>query len=649
MTRRAPNFVYPLSLFLASLALRLAWLRLAAGDPYFSTLVIDAESYHKKALEVLSGHFIGPRAFYQDALYPYILALAYHLFGTGIATARVLNALLSAGTTAAIYGIGKDLGGRRAGVVAALFHLSCGLFLFYDAILGKEPLAVLLTSAALLAALRAAGRPSRLRFLGAGALLGLAALTRANLLLFVPVFCGWALLALERPRGLRAVFAALYAAGFLAAVFPATLHNYLAEGDFVLLTSQGGQNFYYGNGPEAAGTFQDPARVRLIPEHEEEDFRREAQRLSGREEMNSGEVSRFWLGRGLDWVLSHPAATLALAARKTAMFFSALEIPDNYSFAFAETRAPLLRFLFTSSGLLLILGIPGLALLFPGRRRFLVPVLFFVTYAASVIAFHVASRYRLPVLPLLCASSAVLLTEGASLARARNLRRLAPPLAALVLASCAVLYPYSFVPADESKTFDQPYNALGTAAAERGDQAGAIAWYEKALAINPNNAAVLLNRGESLRKLGRADEAEASYREAVRLSPDLSDARYDLGMLLATNGRAEAALSVFDEALARNGRDPLAHAGRGYALILLSRLAEARDALARAVSLDPSLASAHYNLACVLARTGRSSEAWTELAAAARLDPALPEKAAHDPDLAPLGPPDAILSRLAGG
>ena len=632
--RLPPHLSYPFILFCASLALRLIYLFILRNDDYFSTLVIDSEAYHEKALEIMGGKLIASRAFYQDGLYPYILALLYSVFGQSILTARLFNVILSSVSTVLIYGIGRELGGRRAGIAAALLHILCGLFLFYDGILGKEPLGILLVSAALYAALAAGKSPSARGALLAGLCLGLAALTRANLLLFLPVFCAWLVFASKGPVTRRLIPAVFYAAGFFAAVSPASIHNYLAEGDFVLLTSQGGQNFYYGNGPESKGAFENPENVRLVPEFEEEDFRRQALALSGRVSMKSSEVSRFYLRRGLDYVIDHPGDTSRLLLRKAAMFFSALEIADNYSFDFARHRFPVLRALFLGSGLLLCLGLAGFVMLWPDRRKFFVPALFFAVYAGSVIAFHVASRYRLPILPLMCATGGVFLAGLPDALRHRRHLLLGASCAVFAVIAIAVYWPYPFVPRNIESTFDVPYNALGTGAAKRGNHDEALSLYGKALEINPNNAVALYNRAESLRSLGRLTEALADLRRALSLDPSLTLARCNLGMLLVTMNEPESALAVFDEALARNPMDGEAYAGRGLALAALARLSEAESDLGRALALGAEPAPVLYNLACVLAREEKSGEAERTIAEAVKLKPSYAAQAKEDPDLA---------------
>ena len=66
---------------------------------------------------------------------------------------------------------------------------------------------------------------------------------------------------------------------------------------------------------------------------------------------------------------------------------------------------------------------------------------------------------------------------------------------------------------------------------EQGNDAGARAAIEAALAIDPDFAPALNQQGLMLRKNGRFLEAEAAYLKAVTASPDYALAHYNLGIL----------------------------------------------------------------------------------------------------------------------
>ena len=95
----------------------------------------------------------------------------------------------------------------------------------------------------------------------------------------------------------------IVAAASVAAIAPATLHNYIASKDFVLITSNGGVNFYIGNGEEATGIFY-PAKD--ITFETESSSRSYVERLFGRD-MKPSEISAYWFERSFDFIKRHPA------------------------------------------------------------------------------------------------------------------------------------------------------------------------------------------------------------------------------------------------------------------------------------------------------------------------------------------------------
>jgi Flp pilus assembly protein TadD len=60
---------------------------------------------------------------------------------------------------------------------------------------------------------------------------------------------------------------------------------------------------------------------------------------------------------------------------------------------------------------------------------------------------------------------------------------------------------------------------LARALAAQGEQAEALALFERIARLAPGDAAAQLDRGDALHQLGRADDADAAYAEAQRLDP----------------------------------------------------------------------------------------------------------------------------------
>ena len=138
----------------------------------------------------------------------------------------------------------------------------------------------------------------------------------------------------------------------------------------------------------------------------------------------------------------------------------------------------------------------------------------------------------------------------------------------------------------------------------------ALTSYDRALAVQPDHADVLNNRGNTLRELNRHDEALASYDRAISLRPDYADAFYNRGNALQDLRRFDEALASYDCALAVRPDYVDALYNRGVALQQLDRNDDALAGHDRALSLRPGLCRrAHYNRGIVLQELKRHEEA----------------------------------------
>jgi tetratricopeptide (TPR) repeat protein len=136
-----------------------------------------------------------------------------------------------------------------------------------------------------------------------------------------------------------------------------------------------------------------------------------------------------------------------------------------------------------------------------------------------------------------------------------------------------------------------------------GKSQEALALYEQAEHLDPEDATAHHNRGLALLQLGRFEEALAAYVQAIHLyeaassegkrfapAEDISLAYEQKGLVLRRLGRAEEALVAYEQALSLNPVGTAFHNNRGNVLLDLGRKAEALDAFDEAVRLDPSFA-----------------------------------------------------------
>ena len=148
----------------------------------------------------------------------------------------------------------------------------------------------------------------------------------------------------------------------------------------------------------------------------------------------------------------------------------------------------------------------------------------------------------------------------------------------------------------------------------------ALASYDGALALRPNNAELHSNRSVTLFELKRFAEALASGDRAVALRPDYPEAHANRGNALSVLKRFDEALADYDRALALRPDYAEAHTNRGVTVHMLKRFDEALQCYERALAVRPDFAEAHYNEGLSRLLTGdfdrgwRKHEWWREIA-----------------------------------
>jgi len=357
---------------------------------------------------------------------------------------------------------------------------------------------------------------------------------------------------------------------------PVAVRNRVVGGEWILTTSNAGQNFYIGNNAlNESGEYQRLPFVKANPMHEERGFAEEARRRTGRS-MSPAQLSRFWFGEARRWIAAHPSDWTVLLWRKSRILWAAYEIPDNLDYYLYRERAPVLRLPLPGFGAIAPLGLLGALLAWrrPGWPRVL--LLFLVVYSTSVILFFVFSRFRMPMLaalfPLAGFAAVELLRRCTAALRDRSRWHAA----AGSLALAALCFGFVNLPvrgvADSlalrvARVAGLPYKVensavghfnLGVAYAARAKQAAdpqlllLLAEDELRMALESEArfAQLPLELGKVLARQGKDAEAIELYRDALALAPGDVRARHALGLLLKRTGRLEEAAAAFREALA---------------------------------------------------------------------------------------------------
>lgn len=391
-----------------SLTLKIALALAAAG----TLPVLDEKSYLTLADGLAAGE--GWSSTFRPPLYAAVLA---GVLGAGGSpdTMRLLQALLATLCLVPVYLLAQGIGGRATARVAAGLVAIDPVLNGFSHLLWTETvyLALFLPGLALL--VRDPQCASGRRWLGAGLLLGLASLARAQLLTFAPLLVLWAWWGRDGSRSwLRG--AALLALGWSLVVLPWSGRNLLVTGDFFLVDTNGAYNLLVGADPRAQFVDKDDTWNDSWGSLDGEAYVRAAARAPGESQRRAlalagariaADPVRF-AGKSL-WEAAHLLTLDDFVARHLRNGWYGTGAPAWLTPAYAVGAA-----LFTA--LLLLAGGVGLTAQPPSPFRRLTALA--LIHALLVFGlFYSLSRYAVPLRPLLAVAAAWLATH-ASAARA---------------------------------------------------------------------------------------------------------------------------------------------------------------------------------------------------------------------------------------
>jgi tetratricopeptide (TPR) repeat protein len=157
------------------------------------------------------------------------------------------------------------------------------------------------------------------------------------------------------------------------------------------------------------------------------------------------------------------------------------------------------------------------------------------------------------------------------------------------------------------------------AALHRPDEA--IAHFEQALRLVPDDADALSHLGDVLQVIHHHDAAIARYRQALAIRPNDAALCGRLAGALQASGRPTEAIARGEQALALNPHAAEAHGALGRALMAVNRNEEAIAHFKASLAVAPGHAETHNNLGVALQLLGRAEEAATVYETAIRLAP----------------------------
>lgn len=364
--------------------------------------VLDAQYYDELAQSIAKGHIIQKTAFFMGPFYPYFLGLIYYIFGHSFAIPRIIQMLMGLANITLAYYIGLRVFKLRS--AACLAALGIALYrpqIFFEQTLLMEVMVSTFILSVIFLLLWCCDRKNIFWWMLPGFMLGLSALLRGNVILVMfPVMIWIFIVSIKNQNIKNAIFSVMIFFGSVfIGILPATIHNYLAEKDFILITSNSGINFFIGNNEKSEGEFITTDEFDFISDLRGE---RKAEADLGKKNLKSSELSKYWKNRGIQFIKENPKRFVQLLCLKFYYFWGKEEIPQLYLQDLMAEKIPFLQLPFLSFMLVGPLSIIGIiiSLFVRDRNKWLI-IIFAVTYILSIIPFFVTDRYRLCIVPVL--------------------------------------------------------------------------------------------------------------------------------------------------------------------------------------------------------------------------------------------------------
>jgi len=518
-----------------------------------------------------------------------------------------------------IFLAGRSLISRQAGIAAGLILACYAPAIFFDALLEKSPLDLILLSLLLLLVSRSMEQRSWTQWIAMGAVVALLGLSRENALVLAGLLPLWiALYFVGDPAPVRIRWGGLFFAGLLLVLVPVGIRNLTVGGEFKLTTAQFGPNFFIGNHPAADGTYGSVRKIIGEPQLEGNDAKRLAERALGRK-LASGEVSDYWFKRSTDYIRAQPADWLALLGKKWLMVWNAHEVEDSDDFYIYRQWSRLLA-LFSRIdhfGILAPLAAAGLWVTREQWRRLWVLYAMIFALAASVALFYIFGRYRYPLVPLLALFAGAGLAQFVTLFKEWAGRQLLAATGILFASAVIVNWPLY----GSSGPGAAGYNNLSNAYYKQRRVEEAIKTALKAIELEPDYGVAHYNLGNLYAGQGKFDLAQRYFEEALRLYPNYADVHANLGQLIAERGDIANGIGYFQKAIELNPSLARAHLNLGVALAQQGKTAAAVGPLQQAAQLSPASPQASFYLGSVYAAENRYAEAAAAFNQALRIEP----------------------------
>lgn len=370
------------------------------------------EPFHSLARQLVAGggfcidapdypNLYGSKCAYFAPVYPLLIAFGIVIDGSGYYPLIVMQALLGAGTVLCVFLIANQWFDSRVGLLACAFASIYPYYVIHDTSLQETCLFTFLISLSVWLICRAQQTFSPAACGLAGIILGAATLTKVTIIPFVIIYCVSVMLLKHRTIQSRILHITSLLGFFIIVVTPWLVRNNALLGTPVFTSMAGRQlwiannHYTFTNYPEMSIDFDEIAAWENISKDD----------IDSIQLLSTNEIGqhKWFLQKGLEYIVDYPALTVSRAVTK---------IVAAFSWKFNPYRDSLAQIVYFMSYFpILTLGILGLIISTDDWKKYLP---FFTLLAAFVVSTalfwsHTSHRTFLDIYMMIFAANAIVI------------------------------------------------------------------------------------------------------------------------------------------------------------------------------------------------------------------------------------------------
>lgn len=467
-----------LGLIALGLILRIIFLLvIKANWPGWDSPTVDALYHHLWAQRIADGDILGGGAYFRAPFYPFLLGMIYSIIGENFTAVFAIQHLIGVFAIPLVYIIAKKYFPMPVAIIATLLTAINGTLIYFESQLLLDFLTVVFYLLFIYLLTIAQQKDKSGLYFISGLIAGLFAITRPNILAVLPLACLWVFLTGSDYRK-KIIHCGLLIFGTILLILPVTIRNAAIGGDNIIIASQGGINFYIGNNENADGY------TALLPgfghSWQYSDAEYEAAIHFGKKpgELKPSEVSSYYYGKAVKYILSSPGHFIKLITKKLYLFWNRFEISNNNNIYFLTDYIGLSFYPLFLYAILSPFGLTGTVLCFFKSRRYWIFPIMIIGYMTTVVLFFVTARFRLPVVPLLTIMASFTIYEIITAFKDKRNKYAFTLLGSVII--IAVLTWTNFYDHHDRTTAMANYS-LGNMALKKGDYETAKLQYHKAI------------------------------------------------------------------------------------------------------------------------------------------------------------------------